>query len=190
MTLTAALSVIVELLFSAVFAGALLDYARRRDPVNRDVALTFSPFVGLLVVYAWRVALGPPPVVLSVIAALLLFAQPVFALHLVSLIRPVPRRVIVGGAILLVASLGPVILLRSGGAIAALPLLAAFASVELVTAGYLANEARRRKGPGRIRLALAGGSTVLFAVGLLTTVAGLLGPQVEPRQKTALFPLR
>ena len=178
MTLTAALTVIVEILFSAVFAGALVDYRRRRDPVSRDVALTFSPFVGLLIASGWRAAFGSPPVVLSLIAGLLLFAQPVFALHLVSLIRRVPRRALVGAPVLLVASLGIAFLLRSAGSVAALPLLVTFALVELVTAGYLTDEARRRHGPGRIRLALAAASTVIFAVGLLTTGVGLLGPQV------------
>ena len=178
MTLTAVLTVTIELLFSAVFVGALLEYVRRRDPVNRDVALTFSPFIGLALLSGWRVVLGTPPVILSVAASLLLFAQPVFALHLVSLIRPIPRRVLVGAAGLLIASLAPLAIIRSAGAISALPLLGAFSLVELLTAGYLAAEARRRRGPGRIRLGLASGSTVLFAVSLLTTGAGLLGPSV------------
>ena len=184
MTLNAIFGLLVETLFTLVFVGALADFARRRDPVSRDVALTFSPFLGVLLVVVWRAALGPPPALLSLVAALLLFLQPIFALHLASLIRPVPGRVIVGAAALLVLSLAPIVVLRTAGSIAAIPLLTVFALIELLTAAYLATEARRRRGPSRIRLALAAGSTVILAIGLLTTVAGTLGPEVSETANT------
>ena len=177
MTSNQLFGLLVEAIFTAVFVGALADYARRRDPVSRDVALTFSPFVALLVVTVWSAALGPPPLAVSLIFLALFFAQPLFALHLVSLIRPVPRRILAGSAALLLASLVFVMALRPGG-IAAMTPLAAFSLIELLTAGYLVAEARRRRGPGSIRLWLAAGSTVVLAVGLLTTSAGALGPQV------------
>ncbi len=185
MTLNAIFSVLVEVLFTAVFVGAIADFARRRDPVSRDVALTFSPFLCLLLIAVWRAALGPPPALLSILAALLVFLQPIFALHLVSLIRPVPGRVIVGAAVVLVLSLVPVVALRSAGSVAAIPLLTVFALIELLTAAYLAASARRRRGPSRIRLALAAGSTVILAVGLFTTSVGVLGPEVGDVANTA-----
>jgi signal transduction histidine kinase/CheY-like chemotaxis protein len=177
MTSNQLFGLLVEAIFTAVFVGALAAYVRRRDPVSRDVALTFSPFVALLLVTVWSAALGTPPLAVSLIFLALFFAQPLFALHLVSLIRPVPRRIIAGSAALLLASLVFVVALRPGG-IAAMTPLAAFALIELLTAGYLVAEARRRHGPGSIRLWLAAGSTVALAVGLLTTSAGALGPQV------------
>jgi signal transduction histidine kinase/CheY-like chemotaxis protein len=167
---------LVEVLFTAVFLGAMADFARRRDPVSRDVALTFSPFVALLVIGLWRAGLGDPPAVLSWLSGLLLLAQPIFALHLVSLIRPVPRRVLVGAVILLVVSLGAAFALRFAGPLASIETLAVFALIELLTAGYLAIEARRRRGPGGIRLGIAAAATVALAAVLLTfaLAAGLV----------------
>jgi signal transduction histidine kinase/CheY-like chemotaxis protein len=178
MTTNQLFTLLVEVLFTVVFVGALVGFARRRDPVNRDVALAFSPFVGLLVLAAWRAVLGTPPVALSIVAGLLFFAQPIFALHLVSLIRPVSRRVLVVAIVLMAVSLVPIVALRAAGSISSLPALIAFSLIELVTAGYLLAESRRRRGPGGIRLGLAAGATVALAVGLLTTSAGLLGPNV------------
>jgi signal transduction histidine kinase/CheY-like chemotaxis protein len=177
MTSNQLFALLVEAIFTVVFVGALADYGRRRDPVSRDVALTFSPFVALLLLTVWRPAFGTPPVAVSLISLALFFAQPLFALHLVSLIRPVPRRIIVGSAAVLLASLVFSLAIRPGG-IAAMTPLAAFALIELLTAGYLVAEARRRRGPGSIRLWVAAGSTVVLAVGLLTIGAGALSPQV------------
>jgi signal transduction histidine kinase/CheY-like chemotaxis protein len=177
MTSNQLFGLLVEAIFTAVFIGALADYGRRRDPVSRDVALTFSPFVALLLLTVWSAALGTPPLAVSLVSLALFFAQPLFALHLVSLIRPVPRRILLGAAALLLASLVFAVAIRPGG-IAAMTPLVAFALIELLTAGYLVAEARRRHGPGSIRLWLAAGSTVVLAVGLLTVGAGALGPQV------------
>jgi hypothetical protein len=96
MTPNQVFALVVEGLFAIVFIGSLADFARRRDPVSRDVALAFSPFVGLLVLAIWRATLGPPPTALSAVLGLLFLVQPIFALHLVSLIRPIPRRVLLG----------------------------------------------------------------------------------------------
>ena len=180
---------IVEGLFTAVFLGAIADFARRRDPVSRDVALTFSPFVALLIITLWRPLLGPPPAPLSIASLVLFFAQPIFALHLVSLIRPVPRRVFAGAILLLVASLVPLAALRTSGAVVALAPLFAFALVELISAGYLATEARRRRGPGSIRLGIASAATILFAAGLLAIGAGAIGPEVSDAATTVALAL-
>lgn len=169
-------AVLVEGLFAVVFVGSLISFVRRRDPVSRDIALTFSPFVGLLVLTFWRSAFGPPPTVLSVTLGILFFAQPIFALHLVSLIRPVPRRVLVGATAVLAASLLPVVVVRPLVPLLAVLPLAAFTGVQLLTAGYLAAAARGRRGPGGLRLAIAAAATVGLAVGLLLTSGSALGP--------------
>jgi hypothetical protein len=66
-------TLLVEGLFAVVFVGALVSYVRPRDPVTRDVALTFSPFVGLLVLTLWRPAFGPPPAAVSMVLGILFF---------------------------------------------------------------------------------------------------------------------
>jgi signal transduction histidine kinase/DNA-binding response OmpR family regulator len=158
---------LVESVFAIVFSGALLDYVRRRNPVSRDVALAFSPFVGLLVLAAMRWTVGTPPVALSTVLGLLFFAQPVFALHLVALIRPIPRAVQVGAAVAIIGSLVPTLLIRP--AIPALGLLAlgVFIGIQVVTAIYLLLEARRRRGPGGQRLRIAAAATLGLAVAFL-----------------------
>jgi signal transduction histidine kinase/DNA-binding response OmpR family regulator len=171
-------ALVVEAVFTLVFIGAIADYRRGRDPVSRGVALTFSPFVGLLLVSLWRAGFGAPPAALSLASAVLLLAQPLFALHLVSLIRPVPRWILIGAVGLLVLSIALVYVFRGAGPVVTLAVLAAFASVELLSAGYLAVEARRRRGPGGTRLWIAAASTVALAAGLLATSFGLLGPSV------------
>lgn len=171
-------AVLVEGLFAVVFAASLLAFVQRRDPVSRDIALTFSPFVGLLVLTFWRSVFGPPPAVLSGFLGVLFFAQPVFALHLVSLIRPVPRQVLVGAALVLAASLIPVVVVRPIAPLLALLPLAVFSGIQLLTAAYLAAAARGRRGPGGLRLGIAAAATVGLAVALLLTSGRALGSGV------------
>jgi hypothetical protein len=115
-------ALIVEAVFAIVFIGALLEYVRHRNPINRDVALAFSPFVGLLVLALMKLTVGPPPTIVSSVLGLLFFVQPLFALHLVALIRPVPRAIQVGALVAVVVSLVPTLLIRP--AIPALTILA------------------------------------------------------------------
>ncbi len=183
------LSFLVEGLFAVVFLRAAFGFARRRDPVSRDLALAFSPFVGLLLIGLWRVVLGPPPAVLSALSGLLFFAQPLFALHLVSLIRPVPRTVLLTATLGLAGSIIPIYALRGGGGPAALAPLVVFALVQLVTARYLAIEARRRRGPGGRRMWIAAAGTVGLAAALLTLSAGALGPDVGEAARAVGFGL-
>ena len=161
-------TVVVEILFTAVFVGAIIGYQRHRDPVSRGVALTFSPFVVFGVLALWRAVLGTPPALISTVSVIFALAQPIFALHVVSLIRPIRRRVIVGAIAFLVLSLAAAYAVRFAGALASVIPLAVFALIELLTAGYFAAEARRRRGPGGIRLAIAALATVALAAVLLT----------------------
>jgi signal transduction histidine kinase/DNA-binding response OmpR family regulator len=178
MTPNEAFSLLVEGLFGIVFVAALLDFAKRRDPVSRDIALTFSPFVGLLTLALWRATLGTPPAALSAVLGLLFFAQPVFTLHLVSLIRPVPRRVVLGSAVVLVVAVVPILVVRPLAPVLAIVPLAAFIGIQLVAAAYLAAEARKRSGPGGRRLAIAAAATVGLALALLLTSGAALGPGI------------
>jgi hypothetical protein len=167
MTTIEVFPLIVEAVFATVFVGALLEYVRHRNPINRDVALTFSPFVGLLVLTAMRWTIGPPPTIVATVLGLLLFLPPVFALHLVALIRPVPRAVQVAALVAVVVSLVPTLLIRPAIPALGLLALAVFTGIQLVTAGYLLIEARRRRGPGGQRLRVAAAATVGLAAALL-----------------------
>jgi signal transduction histidine kinase/DNA-binding response OmpR family regulator len=172
MTPTDALTIFVEAAFALIFIGALAGYLQRRDPVSRDVALTFSPFVGILFTTLWREILGTPPVLLSTAALILFFLQSVFALHLASLVHRVPRAVLLGSVALIFGLIAPALVLQPVPPVAALLPLAAFIAIEGLAASYLLLEARRRTGPGARRLGIAALATALFAAALLLVSTG------------------
>ena len=62
------LTLIVEALFAVVFARVLVAYLRRRDPLQRDVAVMFSALAVLFVLELLRQVLGEPPQVVSSLA--------------------------------------------------------------------------------------------------------------------------
>ncbi len=173
------LGLVVLFLFGLVFLGAVGEYVRRRDPVSRGVALVFSPFVVLFVSSLWRQLVGPVPGALGLVGGAFLLAQPVLALHLVSLVRTVPRRVLVGSAGLIATTTLPLVVIRGLPTQISLVPLAAFVAVELLAAGYLLAEARRRSGPGAVRLSIAALSTGLFGATLFVVGAGVLGPDAQ-----------
>jgi signal transduction histidine kinase/DNA-binding response OmpR family regulator len=175
MTPNEVFALIVEGVFAIVFVGALVDFVRRRNPVSRDVALAFSPFVGLLLITVWRWALGPAPTPIALIFGLLFLAQPLIALHLVALIRPVPKAVQLSAVLALAASLVPVLVIRPAPAVLSFLTLGVFTGIQLVTASYLVLEARARRGPGGRRLAIAAASTVGLAIALLLMSGSALG---------------
>lgn len=84
------LTLIVEALFAAVFARVLVAYLRRRDPLQRDVAVMFSALAVLFVLELLRQVLGEPPQVVSSLASALLVGQPFLLLRLVRRVAPVP----------------------------------------------------------------------------------------------------
>ena len=178
MTTVQLIGILAECLLGLVFLSALDGYVRRRDPVSRDMALTFSPFVAILITTVWREVAGPPPGVVSAIAGILFLLQPVFALHLVSLIRPVPRRVFIGAVALIAVTIAPALVIRPMPPSYALVPLLAFVGVEGLAAAYLLIESRRRSGPGARRLQIASASTALFAAALLVAGGGVIGPEV------------
>src|SRR4051812_29542031 len=132
--------------------------------------LTFSALgVLLLVSLVSQLGGGKPPQVVTLIGGILFFLQPVFTLHLVSLIRRVPQRVFAAAAALSLLTGLPIIVVPTVAGPNVIPAWTAvvaivvFVLLELLAAGYLIVEARRRRGPGAARLALAAAATAAFA---------------------------
>jgi signal transduction histidine kinase/CheY-like chemotaxis protein len=175
--LDTAITILMELLFGVVFVAVLLAYARRRDALSRDLVLVFGSVASIFVVQLIGLIFGSTPPWLSAASALLLLAQPLFALRLAARLRPVPRTVILAATAGYLATALPLILLpvRPLPGVLVLAALAVFAITEFLAAGYLAAEARHRTGAARFRLTLAAAATALFAVALLTAGAGAVG---------------
>ena len=170
----------VELLFGLVLVFVVRRYLRRRDAVSLDLVLAFAGLGLTLVIDVWRGATGSTPRAAGIVDGVLLLLQPLFILHLVSLIRDVPRSALVGAAVLLLGSVAAALLVRSVPAFA-LVAVGSFIAIEAVAAGLLLLEARRRRGPGAVRLTLAAGSTALFAATLVSAGLGSLQQEIAPQ---------
>jgi signal transduction histidine kinase/CheY-like chemotaxis protein len=166
---------LIELLFAAVFIGAVVRFVRGRDPLAIDVILVFS---GLAAIFAAQIAatLVAVPRFVQVLPVVLLLAQPFFTLRLVGHLRSLPKWLLPLAALALLLSTIPLAVLAlispdspliAGFGIA---LIATFVVTEIVAAGYLAAEARRRVGSARIRLGIAAVATAGFAVAIVTAV--------------------
>nr|MBA2556170.1 HAMP domain-containing histidine kinase [Chloroflexota bacterium] len=155
-----------------VFLRALISYLRDRDPLGRDVMLVFSALASLFVLQVLRLFTEPPPV-LQTLGTLLLLGQPFLTLRLVSRLRRVSGLVMLGALIAYLATALPLVAV---GRPAPVPLTLAAVAVFVVTdalaAWYLASEARRRHGAGRVRLTIASISTALLAAAILAAGAG------------------
>jgi signal transduction histidine kinase/CheY-like chemotaxis protein len=172
------IALLVEAIFLVLFVATLVEYVRHRDPVRRDVMLAFSGLAVLFVLQVWRGLGGNVPLPASIVGGLLLLLQPVFALHLASLVRGVPRAIMLGSAALILLSvLAAVTVAR--GPIASAIALASFIGVEALAAGYLLVEARRRRGPAAVRMAIAATSTGLLAGAFLVAASGAFGPDLR-----------
>jgi signal transduction histidine kinase/DNA-binding response OmpR family regulator len=183
---------VVEGLFLVLFLATLWRYLHDRDPVSRDLALIFSALAVLFVGEAWEQATGASSPVLSAVGGMLLLLQPVFTLHLVSLVRPVPRQLVWASAIVLVALAIPALLLPAPPAAfglkptATIAAVAVFIVVQAVAAVYLLLEAIRREGPVSIRMGLAAISTGVFASALFAAIlASLVAAPPELSRVTA-----
>ena len=97
-------ALVVEALFLVLFVATLVGYLRHRDPVRRDVMLVFSGLAVLFVAQLWKGLGGIAPVPLTIVGGVLLLLQPVFTLHLASLVRGVPRTVLFGAVAVLFVS--------------------------------------------------------------------------------------
>jgi signal transduction histidine kinase/DNA-binding response OmpR family regulator len=171
-----------EALFVVLFLATFVAWLRRRDPVSRDVMLTFSALAALFVISVWsRVAPAADPAVggpglrelVGRLFIVLFIFQPLFTLHLVSLVRGVPAWVLAAATVLSLGTGLPVIVL--GQNVPVWAVLVAFLALilnQLLAAAFLLLEANRRKGPGASRFAFAAVSTGLFAIALLVAVLG------------------
>jgi signal transduction histidine kinase/DNA-binding response OmpR family regulator len=177
------LRLMVELLFGLVFVFVARRYLRSRDAVSRDLVLAFAGLGLTVVVDIWRRATGSTPPAAGIVVGVLLLLQPLFVLHLVSLIRDVPRWLLLGATGLLVGSATVAILVRSVPTFALIA-VGAFIAIEALAAGLLLLEARGRHGPGAVRLMLAAASTALFAATLVS--AGIGSIQNEFASSAAL----
>jgi signal transduction histidine kinase/DNA-binding response OmpR family regulator len=169
----------IELLFGIVFLAVARRYLRRRDAISRDLVLAFAGLGLTLVVEIWRAAIGPTPPPIGIALAALLLLQPLFVLHLVSLIRDVSRFLLVGATVVYLGSVAAAVILRPVP-VFSLIAVGAFIGIEAIAAALLLLEARRRSGPGAVRLAIAAGSTALFAATLVSAGVGSLGEAIAP----------
>ena len=160
----------IQVLFGLLFLWSVWVAIRRRDVLARDVALVFAPFAVVLAGEAVRQVVGPMPTWFGLATTIFLLAQPVFVLKLVSDIRDVPAWLVPVASVVVAVETALIALVPSP-----LPILlgaiGVFAVMELVGAGYLAVEARRRSGAARVRLALAAVATAAVAAILLATGA-------------------
>ena len=182
------LTFVIELLFVAVFVRALLEYARRRDPLTGDVALVFSAMAALFVIQVARsiasadprfnVLPSPLPQIASFGAIVLLLLQPIFTLRLISRLRPVGRSLFIWPFVAYIPSVplalaGP----TAYRALATAVVLIGFFAPQVLAGYYLLREAVDHAGAARVRLVTAAGATISFGAALLTAGAGIAGEQ-------------
>ena len=171
-----ATTLVIGLLFGLVFAAVLIEYARRRDPLSRDLVAVFGAVAALFVLQLAPLVFGATPAWLSAAGAALLLAQPLFTLRLSARLRPVPRIVGIAALVGYLATALPLAVLPLPRPLPlTLAAVGVFAATELLAAAYLALEARRRIGAAGVRLAFAAGATALFAGAILAAGAGAAG---------------
>ncbi|MEU8658257.1 ATP-binding response regulator [Actinoplanes philippinensis] len=157
-----------EATFAVLFLRALLDHLRRRDPLRRDVALVFAPFVLVVCIDMVRLTNHTLPPWQNAVGAAAILAQPYLTLRLAGRLRAVPRAltaaVLVGYLTLLI----PIAVLPLPLPLPArAPAVLYFLAVELIAAALLFGEARTRTGANRARLMTAAGATVAFGCVIL-----------------------
>lgn len=161
---------VVEGLFLVLFLATLGEYLRHRNPISRDLALVFSSLAFLFVAQALEDVSGRDLAVAGRIGAVLLLLQPVFLLHLVSLVRPVPRLALWGSAVVLAGTSVIVLAIPDPPQMLALALVTFFVITETLAAAYLLLEAIRRTGPLAVRMGIAAISTGVFAAALFAAI--------------------
>ena len=168
---------VIQVLFGLLFLWAVWVAVRDRDVLARDVALVIAPIAFLIAMGVIR-DLVTLPRWFGMVSLVFLLAQPVFGLKLVSDIRGVPRWLL-PVAIAAVAIVSIAVVVTAGSPIALLAIVGVFGATELLAAGYLAAEARKRSGAARIRLVIAALATAALAAALLTTVVFAAGPDAK-----------
>ncbi|MEX2011794.1 MAG: hypothetical protein WEF51_06130 [Chloroflexota bacterium] len=97
------IALLAELLFLVLFVATSISWIRHRDPISLDLSLIFSGLGLLFLLQLWERVTGiEPPALLSQAVTLLFFVlQPLFTLHLVSLVRRLPRAVLIGSTVVM-----------------------------------------------------------------------------------------
>ncbi len=167
-----------------------MSLVRGRDPLAFDVTLIF---IGLAAIFALEIvgAFVPLPRAILVLPVVPLIAQPFFTVRLVGHLRPLPNWLLPLAGLAFLLSTIPLLFLvlvvpdSSLIRVLAIALIVVFGVTEIVAAGYLAAEARRRVGSGRIRLSVAAVATAGFAVAILVAGAEMVAGDNPTRSATA-----
>ena len=174
----------IQVLFGLLFLWAVWVAVRDRDVLARDVALVVAP-IAVLLAMGIIGDLVTLPRWIGMVTVVLLLAQPVFGLKLVSDIRGLPRWLL-PGAIGAVGLVSVAIIVTAGSPASIFAGIAVFGITELLAAAYLAAEARKRSGAARIRLVIAGVATAALAAALLSTVVSVAGPDAAAAAGVAI----
>jgi len=165
-----------EFTFAVLFLRALLGYLRRRDPLQRDVTLVFTPCTLLVTVdLARHLSGGPLPTWVGAVTLTVLLTQPYLTVRLAGRLRAVPRWLDRLVLIALVVLAVPLIFApRPLSAGVLLTLVLTFLGCELVAAALLFGKARTRRGANRARLMIAAGATMAFGAMIALIDVGTL----------------
>jgi nitrogen fixation-related uncharacterized protein len=181
LTLDELITLVLVLPFGLLFAATFSSAVTNRDPLARHLSLLFSPLALTLAAQLWNLGVGPLPPIPRAAVLVVVLAQPVLTLRLVGEVRDIPRWLLplsilawAGTSLPLAASaLGSA---APTGAATRLPVALVLGAVgvyflfQAIAAGYLGDEARRRRGSARDRLAI--GAIATAALGTAILVAG------------------
>jgi len=170
------LKIVLEVAFYLVSAATLVTYLRRRRALDRDVAAVFGSVAVLLTLQFLRGHIPGGPTAIADLGVALLLANPFLTLRVVAHFRRLPRGMTVGALAVLVGMIVLYIVTGSGHGPAArfaiVPVVAYFFGAEALAIFYLFEEARRRVGVARVRLATAAVAAGLFLGAILLAAIG------------------
>jgi signal transduction histidine kinase/CheY-like chemotaxis protein len=167
------ITIVLEVLFGALFLATLVAYLRRRDSLSRDVMLVFASIAMLFVLVAVSALLGPLPQPVIGGGVAILLAQPVLTLRLAHRVRAINRWVRYVALVAYLATALPLVVAFSQPLV--LLAVAVFVVTDLLAAYFLGREARRRSGSAQVRLSAAAAGSALLS---LTILGVALGPNL------------
>jgi signal transduction histidine kinase/CheY-like chemotaxis protein len=172
----AAIALAARALLVLVALLSVVAYARRREPLRRDVALMLGALAGTALAAAHPAVGGAGAVLLAAAGSLLLLAHPYLLLRLVAYFDPVPDAVRLSSAAGLVLAAAAVAGLgRRLPLPGLLALVAYFVALEAYCAAAFLRGAQRKRGVARRRLLAAALGTALLATALFAAGAALVG---------------
>ena len=166
--------------FFVVFGVVLRRYLRLRTALDRDVTAVFGSVAGLFALSL--VASVAPSGIVSMVAAVLLLAQPWLTVRLLGHFRPFPRWMEI--AVLVAFLLAAALIIRgiTGDRVALVYVVGYFVLTEVFAGIEFLRASRTRIGTARGRLVLAAAATVIF--GLAVLVAGVGAATEESGEAT------